>query len=148
MRRIGLLCACALIASCASAPVAKLTPMAETCGDLVRKLEKDSKVPEPEKRKLVAGLANSPFTWKLKLLSLSDQTNPQDMNPPVLVDMECADRPRDANDGFRYLFTVYFDQKYQPDFAKMSRGTVLEVTGRLTSYEGGNSFAARGDSFK
>ena len=141
----SLLCLTAL--ACAHKPPAAITPLAEICSDIARKLEKGSSLGEPDKKRLVETLVDSPFTWKLRVLSLSDQTNPQDMNPPVLMDMECADRPRDAKDGMRYLFTVYFDSQYQSQLAKMSRGTLLEVEGNLTSYEGGNAFAARGRVF-
>ncbi len=148
MRRSLLLMLSLLGISCAHAPPAPITPLADTCNELARKLDKTSNLGEADKRKLVEQLASSPFTWKLRLLSLSDQTNPQDMNPPVMADMECADRPRDANDGMRYLFTVYFDGQFQSQFAEMSRGTLLEVQGNLSSYEGRNAFAAKGKTFK
>jgi hypothetical protein len=148
VRRLALLLATFAAASCAHQAAPPPTPLAEGCADIARKLEREAPLSEPDKKKLVASLAGQPFIWKLRVLSLSDQTNPQDMNPPVLMDMECADRPRDANDGIRYLLSVYFDAKYQPQLAKMAKGTVLEVNGHLSSYEGGNTFAARGDSFR
>ncbi|MBI5543454.1 MAG: hypothetical protein HY901_06165 [Deltaproteobacteria bacterium] len=132
----------ACLASCASAPKISRQPLTQTCAEIAKQLENGSGLQPPEKRELVESLKEQVFHWKVRVLAVSDETSRGELAKGMVFDVECQDRPGSTQEGMRYLFTLYFEQRV-PELARLGRGSRLTIDGSLTSYEGEGAFAGR-----
>jgi hypothetical protein len=140
--RVAAACLTALLASCATAPPkpAEVRPLTQTCAEVARQLENGSGVVPADKRDLVQQLRPLTFHWRVRILSLSDETSHGELANGMAFNVECQDRPGSSQEGLRYVFTLYFD-KQVPELAKLGHGSWLTVDGNLIKYEGQGAFS-------
>lgn len=137
-----------VLSSCAGAPVAPTPPLELSCGQVAEQLEKDSGLSDTGKRELVEESKARPLTWRVRVLSVSEQTSAQDFDHAMIMDAECPDRSSENRLGVRYFLTVYFSSKHHDRLIRLSKGDQVTVTGRLNRYEGGNAFSVKGEGFE
>jgi hypothetical protein len=136
------------LCACATPPKpAGNRPLTQACAEVARKLENGSGVDQDEKRELVESLRDYTFHWKLRVLSLSDETSHGELANGMAFNVECADRPGTTKDGMRYVFTLYFERQVA-ELAKLGRGAFLTVDGNFIKYEGQGAFAAKATAYK
>ena len=144
MSRLALAICLAFIAGCASAPPppTEEIPLTQTCAEVVRQLERGSSLDSAQKRELIESFKGQTFNWQLRVLAMSDETSRSELAGGMAFDVECIDRQSTTEEtGLRYLFTLYFQRRI-PELAKLSKGSLLTVSGSLTRYEGEEAFAA------
>ena len=141
MNRFFVAATLASLCACATPPKpAALQPLNQTCGEVARGVENGSNNSTLQKRELVEKMKTLVFHWRVRVLSLSDETSRGELANGMAFNVECFDRPNEDHEGLRYLFTLNFDKRVA-DLAALSRGKTMTVEGSLTSYEGQGAFA-------
>ena len=141
MNRFFVAATLASLCACATPPKpAALQPLNQTCGEVARGVENGSNNSTLQKRELVEKMKTLVFHWRVRVLSLSDETSRGELANGMAFNVECYDRPGENAEGLRYIFTLYFDKRV-PELASLSRGKTMTVDGSLTSYEGQGAFA-------
>jgi len=146
MARVAPVAFLCLALGCAAPKPAVGPPLERSCSDVARMLENGSELTPAQKRDAVEQMKGSVFHWRLRVLSVSDETARNELAAGMALDVECVERPGTSEQGLRYLFTLYFDRRV-PELASLSRGALLTADGFLTRYEGEGAFAAQVKTF-